>query len=406
MNFLLITTKFPVEPGDSWLQTDLAAELVRNGHSVDVAAFDWDLPPNSPDFEVTTDYGAHVYLYPPRAIKGWGTLVHRASKWLLTPWLAGKAAGRSIDIARYDAIVATSPCAAVAGILAQAARKSDAAKVLYVYDFFPIGHAEVGLVPGGPILAALKRWEEHLMRDFDVIFCNLPGNIDYLRRNYKLEVGQEVRWTPLWTISNSMPPADRAAIKRSFNLPQDRAIAVFGGQLVEGRGIEQILRVASRARDLPLAVLFVGDGRLSPLVEAAIAAGDPVKHIRRVPREDYLKILQGCDIGLAVTVSQLSTFSFPTKSLDYLRAGLPVVISVEKGNDISRILEQRGVGLSVDLDDDDGMLAAMTKLVDDESLRQTMSARAAACVDEVFDVRHGYRRLIEAIDSIPVRKSA
>ena len=50
---------------------------------------------------------------------------------------------------------------------------------------------------------------------------------------------------------------------------------MFGGQITQGRGVEDMLAAAAIAEHArpDLAFLFVGDGRLVPMVEARIASG-------------------------------------------------------------------------------------------------------------------------------------
>ena len=386
------------------MPTELASLLVAEGHDVDVVNIAWDLPMDTPYGPVMTNDGVRVIIVPPRAITGMGQFVYRASKWLASPWFATRKIKRDIDPENYDVVVGWTPCATLGGALSHVLKNSSAKKVLYVYDFFPIHHMEIGLIPKGPIYRIAKAIEDAFTRKFDVIFCNLPGNMEYLRRNYPLRPEQDVRWTPLWTSIKPLPAADRDQIRRQYGLRTDTVIAVFGGQITEGRGIERMIEAAHRARSEGKAVdfVFAGAGRLAPLVQQAAAIeGSNIYYLPHVPRENFLQLVGACDLGLAVTVPEASSFSFPTKSMDYLRAGIPVVLSVEPGNDYAGIITDNKVGVSVPMGDDEAFYEAIIGLAADEPRRRAMAANTRPTLERVFDVRHGYRRLIDAVEGRP-----
>jgi glycosyltransferase involved in cell wall biosynthesis len=177
---------------------------------------------------------------------------------------------------------------------------------------------------------------------------------------------------------------DRAEIRRRHDLPQDRPIAVFGGQMVEGRGFDQMLAAAALGQEAgsPLTFLFVGDGRLAPKIQAR--AGGNVIWRPGLAREAYLELLRACDVGLVATVPGVTSFSIPSKTLDYLRAGLPVVAAVEPGSDFSALLERYRVGRAVAFGDAQTYLDAAGELAAGPSVE----AAARGCLEEVFHVRH------------------
>ena len=187
-----------------------------------------------------------------------------------------------------------------------------------------------------------------------------------------------------WSDLAPIPETDRQTVRRWHDLPEDRPIAVFGGQIVEGRGFDQMLAAAAAGREAgsPLTFLFVGDGRLAPRLQAE--AQDNVLWRPALPREAYLELLGACDVGMVATVPGVTSFSIPSKTLDYLRAGLPVVCAVEPGSDFSALLERYGVGRAVAFGDGQGYFAAAQALASGPRIERA----AKACLDEVFHVRH------------------
>jgi glycosyltransferase involved in cell wall biosynthesis len=383
MRFLLACMKFPTGPGVSYLTNELAQALVAEGHAVEVLLIDWDAAPQAADGTSIDWNGIRVVRCTPRFLRGFGRLLGHASKFVLTGLHAGRMARTQFDLAGFDTFIAWSPALAFAPFIGAIRRAGIARRLLIIWDFFPDHQREIGLIPGGPPYWIARAWEQHLMNAFTAFICTLPQNAEYLRRKFRVRPEQEVRVTPIWSDASPVPPADRAATRRLHDLPQGRPIAVFGGQLVEGRGFEQMLAAAAagRAAGSPLTFLFVGEGRLAPMLRAAAHAN--VLWRPAMKRESYLTLLDACDVGMVATVPGVTSFTIPSKTLDYLRAGLPVVAAVEAGSEFSSLLEQYGVGRAVPFGDARGFLHAAEAL----AAGPDVAAAARRCLEEVFHVR-------------------
>jgi len=383
MRILMACLQFPTEPGRSYLTTELAEALVAAGHQVEVLLIDWNAPPAA-DGTAEMWRGVRVVRCTPRWVDGLGKLVRHASKFVLTGRRAGRLARKAFDLGAFDLFIAWAPALTVAPLAGMARRAGIARRLLFIWDVFPDHYHEIGRIPAGPPLWVSRAWEQHLMNQFTVLLPTLPQNADYLRSRFHVRPGQAVRATPIWTDVTPPPEADRTAVRRLNGLPADRPIAVFGGQMIEGRGFDQMLGAAAVGRQAgsPLMFLFVGDGRLAPKVRAE--AGDNVLWRPAMPRDAYLELLRACDVGMVATVPRVTSFSIPSKTLDYLRAGLPVVAAVEPGSDFAALLERYGVGRCVPFEDAFGYFGAAETL----AAGPRVEAAAKACLEAVFDVRH------------------
>jgi glycosyltransferase involved in cell wall biosynthesis len=93
-----------------------------------------------------------------------------------------------------------------------------------------------------------------------------------------------------------------------------------------------------------------------------------------VPYEDRESYLLEADLGISAHHDHLEArFSFRTRVLDYLWAGLPVVVS--RGDSMADMVERRGLGATVDPGDGDGFAAACAELLQDDDLRARTSGR-------------------------------
>jgi glycosyltransferase involved in cell wall biosynthesis len=400
MRFLMVPLRFPTEPGQSYLTTELADALVAAGHGVEVLCLDWDAPSGAPPQRQTSASGIRVLRCAPRSVGGRGALSH-ASKFLLSGRHLAAVAGRELRLDSFDAVIAWMPALAIAPLLPRLRKAGVRHRLLFIWDFFPDHHHEIGRIPGGLPYLLARAWERRLLAHFSAILCTLPANVDYLRRNYPLRNDQRVLVTPVWADVAPRPPVDRDALRERHGLPRHRPIAVFGGQLVEGRGFEQMLAAGAlgEAQGSPLLFLFVGDGRLAEGIRRRAASADNVAWRPALAREDYVDLLGACDVGMAATVPGVTSFSVPSKTVDYLRAGLPVVAAVEHGNDFVGILERYQVGRAVAFGDASGFLAEAQSLATEPKLRAAARAGASRCLAEVFDVAHAVSAVMEAVRS-------
>lgn len=267
-------------------------------------------------------------------------------------------------------------------------------RLLFIWDFFPDHHHEIGRIPGGLPLWIARFCEQRALNRFTAIICTLPGNADYLRRTFHLTRSQRVLVTPIWGEASQIGPVDRASVRCRHSLPQNEPVAVFGGQLVEGRGFEQMLAAARSAliAGSQLRFLFVGDGPLAPVIRRAAKSQANVLHRPSMSRAEYLQLLGACDVGMVATVPGVNSFSIPSKTIDYLRAGLPIVAAVEPGNDYVQILDRYEVGAGIPFGEPRRFFAEAERL----AARGRVSESAARCLEEVFDVRHAVATVLDA----------
>ncbi len=399
MRFLLLPMRFPLAAGQSYLTTELAEALVEAGHDVEVLQLDWEGEGGRPSQRLTTEEGVAVLRVSPRWIGSFGKLVRMVSKFWLSARHVGREARRSIDMAAFDAVIAWAPAVTFAPVIRMAEEAHVRHRLLFIWDFFPDHHAEIGRIPHGPLQWLARALEQRVLRRFTTIFCTLPANAAYLRRHFRLKPGQQVRVTPVWTKVEAVPRTNRSALRKRYGLPEEGSIAVFGGQLAAGRGLKLIIDAAGIAEKerRPLTFLVVGDGPSAREIDEAAAVRRNLHRLPAMPGDDYREFLTACDVGLAMTVPGVRSFSMPSKTLDYLKAGLPIVAALEPGSEFSALLEERGVGRSVAFGDAGGLVREACFLASDPAFRAGLGERTYNCLAEVFSVRHAVCAILEAV---------
>ena len=397
MRFLMAAMQYPTAPGHSYLTTELADALISAGHEVEVLHLDWAARPNSMVEEFRSASGVRVVRCGPRYFGGLGSWLQSASKFVLSGRQCAKIAARHFELSNFEAFIAWMPASAIGPLVKSVVSAKIPNRLLFIWDFFPDHHHEIGRIRGRLPLRIARAWEQGLLHHFTAIICTLDENASYLRRRFRISPSQRVLVTPVWGEVKQPKLADRAAIRRRHLLPQKVPIAVFGGQIVEGRGFEQMLGAASAAlaAGSNLHFLFVGDGRLAPMIRDCSHTQANVLYRPAISRSEYLELLGACDVGMVATVPGVSSFSIPSKTIDYLRAGLPIVAAVEHGNNYIQILKHYDVGTGVPFGQDQLFFEELERVAQRRSIRED----ARRCLEEVFDVRHALATLLEAVDA-------
>ena len=328
--------------------------------------------------------------------RAWDDLAHGASKFALSGLHAAQVARRKFDLASFDAVVAWMPAIAIWPVVSEIERAGIRHRFLFIWDFFPDHHHEIGRIPGGLPLRTARSLEQRLLSKFSTLLCTLEGNADYLRRRFRISAEQQILVTPIWGDPTPAPSSDRDAIRARYSVPADNPIAVFGGQLTQGRGFEQMLAAADAAMSAgsDIRFLFVGDGRLAPAIRERAGRQTNVLYLPPLTRSDYLDLLGACDVGMVATVPGVTSFSIPSKTIDYLRAGLPIVAAVEHGNEFARTLEEYDVGAAVPFGEPELFYRQAARL----AARGPVRAAAEHCLKEIFDVRHAVAKLLQVTE--------
>ena len=389
MKILMLTTKYPDGSESTYLTSELADAWQRLGHDVVVVVLKWDAKEPLKQRVHLFPSGVRAFYFRPNSLSNLGKLIDRLSRWGLSGYQVRGAARRAVGDAAYDLVFVFSPAVALSGLISEFVKGKSVRSHLYVTDFFPFAHRDIGLIPSGPIFAISSWLENYYMRMFDTISCMSPGNLAFMQKNYRLPVDQRRRVDYLWGEGIYRPQLSRGVSRHKFGLPSAAKLALFGGQLVEGRGVDEVIAAAECARIAKSDILFViiGDGRLRPVVEQA--AKENPKHLKwlsPIPRSDYLELAASCDVGLVVTVAHTNIPTFPSKTIDYLRVGLPVVAAVEESTDYSQFVRDHGFGVTINA----GVPGALFEAIDQLSSNPTEMSRARdagrATLKAVFDV--------------------
>lgn len=162
-----------------------------------------------------------------------------------------------------------------------------------------------------------------------------------------------------------------------------RDVVVYVGRLSIARGLLELLELGARLRattDLRVELVGAPDTEVADLLEAAASRGD-VRWHGFLPSEQALRVVDGALAGLCLLHDQPNyRVSLPTKVVEYLSRGVPVVTTPLP--EAVELVEGHDAGIVVPFGDVAATEAAVLALHRDPARRAAMAARGRRAVGD------------------------
>lgn len=384
MNILLLTTKFPVDPESPYLSNEICEAFAARGDSVTVVNIDWH---NDNGGSCEQQQG-NVLLYNVARLQlTWLPRIFRLPiVWLMSSAAAYFKLHRRLCTQNFDVCLLTTPMTVFTLFLFLGRRFLKCRWVALCWDFFPSHQVKLGLIPR-VISPALHFIEEAIYSRCSRICVLSDDYRTFLEANYRISADIEVVTTGLWG-----GPLDIPDVSELFDrAPDDLSkTIVFGGQLAEGRGLVNFIRLCkiSAAVDPALRILVIGNGNLLSRLESDCSA-QQIKNIvfeNAISRARYVVLIGNCMAGFVSLDDTLGCPSFPSKLVDYMRAGLPVVVMDCLNPAIKAFVTANKIGFYVHPEDDQSVFFAISQLAIIDGQREKISKNSRECFVRQFNV--------------------
>jgi glycosyltransferase involved in cell wall biosynthesis len=272
---------------------------------------------------------------------------------------------------------------------------------LILRDIFPEWAVNVGLLKKGLIYRYFHRKAIQQYESADIIAVQSPGDLEYFERTraeqpYRVKV--LFNWTTLQ--ERGLPKTE---YRVQFGL-QGKIVFFYGGNLGVAQDVDNLLRLASSLVDHPeIHFLLVGEGDGVPCVQKAIAARR-LRNVTLAPpveQRSYLSMVSEFDVGLISLDRRLKNHNIPGKLLAYLYWGIPVLASVNSGNNLFELIRDNHAGFCIINGDDERLREAALQLGKDGYGRAQMGKNARSLLETTFSVQSAARQIFENIAEMP-----
>ena len=184
----------------------------------------------------------------------------------------------------------------------------------------------------------------------------------------------------------------RNKIRSKYNIPLDKRVFVYGGNLGKPQGIDFMIEcLKSQEKNEDAFFLIVGDGTEFNKINNYVNKDKPknVKLMKRLPKMDYDQLVGACDIGMIFLDHRFTIPNFPSRLLSYMQAKIPVLAVTDPNTDIGKVIVDGGFGWwceSSNIENFNRIIKKITQSVD-------LSNCSKGSYDELkrlYNVNYGY----------------
>lgn len=342
MKLVLISDSFPPVRNSGAVQLrDLARELVRQGHDLTVLVPSADL---EQPWELENYEGALVLRLRAPRIRGISQIMRGVNEFLMPRKMYRNLRRSPLAGQRWEGIVWYSPSIFHGHLVRKLKKQSGCKGYLIIRDIFPEWAVDVGFLRRGLAYHFFKLIARQQYAVADVIGVQSPGNLGYFEPWHKAREGRSLEVLQNW-LDN--PSSDRCPIKIKETPLAGRKILVYAGNMGIAQGMDILLDLAERMRfRRDIGFLFVGRGdRRKELEELAVMRDlDNVLFFDEIEPDQIQDLYNQCDAGMVALDPRHKSHNIPGKLLSYLQNGLPVLASINAGNDLADLIRSEDVG--------------------------------------------------------------
>lgn len=410
MNVIFLTMSRLTDISQRHIYTDLLRKFRNEGHSVYIVS------PNERSFGRPTELvgqdgvrilGVKTLNLQKTSVleKGVGqVLVESQYKTAIKQYLNGV----SFDLILYS----TPPITFPKVIMFLKKLNPNAKTYLLLKDIFPQNAVDMRMMSKGGVKGVLykyfQREEKRLYKLSDYIGCMSPANVEYvLKRN------PEVDRNRVEVAPNSIELKDqndnanheedvlkekneRYYIRKKYDLPTDKPIFIYGGNLGKPQGIDYLIKCLEANKErLDCFFVVVGNGTEYNKIDNWYKTnkGCCVKLMQRLPKEDYDMLVRYCDVGLIFLDHRFTIPNYPSRLLSYLECKMPVICATDVNTDIGKIAEENGYGYWCESVKPEDFTALVDKML--ASDRKAMGEKGYQFLKENYLVEHTYNAIMK-----------
>lgn len=266
---------------------------------------------------------------------------------------------------RFDLILYSTPPITFPNVIRYLKEKNPEAKTyLLLKDIFPQNAVDMGMISKtgfkGLLYKFFRNKEKKLYAESDYIGCMSPANVNYLLKHNPEIALEKVEVAPN-SIELSSPEDttltekdyclkeknERYYIRKKYDIPIDRPIFIYGGNLGKPQGIDYLIKCLDENKKRnDCFFVVIGSGTEYPKLAEWKEKNNTVcvKVMKGLPKDEYDMLVKSCDVGLIFLDHRFTIPNFPSRLLSYLEYKMPVICATDVNTDMGRLAEENGFG--------------------------------------------------------------
>ena len=394
MRIALIADAFPPLRSSGAIQLrDLSHELVRQGHQLTVMI---PAPCIGRPWLLEKLGGVEVLRLRSPQTKDMSYARRTVGEFLMPFAMRRNLRKSPLANVRWDGVVWYAPTIFLGPIVNTIKKSSNCRSYLIVRDIFPEWAVDMGLLSRGLPYRFFKVIESFQYSVADVIGIQTPANLPYFSQ-FGLMPNQRVEILQNWL---AHAPVAGCSISVASSALAGRTIFVYAGNMGVAQGMGILIDLAEKLRSRKdIGFLLVGRGSSAKLLrdEASHRRLDNMAFYDEIEPEEIPGLYSQCHAGIVALDPRHKTHNIPGKFLTYLQAGLPVLASINPGNDLVDLIKTDRVGRVCTNQSIDELLLLVKQLVDDIKTDTGMPLRCKKLSARLFSPETVAKKIISAL---------
>ena len=303
----------------------------------------------------------------------------------------------ALFLGRPDAVVTVSPPLWLA-LVAMFLRTLHHCPVIYnAQDLFPEAYLASGEFHSGWLANLLSKLMVRIYRRSDRITVVTKSFVKTIAA--KGIDAAKIIYIPNYVNSPMVTPRPR---RNSFSRARgfdDNFVVMHAGNIGYTHEVELLVEASEKLAPLKdVRILIVGDGSKRAGLIRLAEKRDTQNLLFLDPQPDELlpELLATADVFVHASKRGAGVASFPGRIYNYLRAGRPIVASVDSEFDLAHLLRETGAGVVTEPGNAESLCQAIQTLYHDASARERMARNGRAYMERDYSPH----AVIESYDSL------
>lgn len=253
---------------------------------------------------------------------------------------------------KFDLILYTTPPVTFANVIKYIKGKDNALCYLMLKDIFPQNAVDIGILSKTGIKGIAYKYFRHkekmLYKYTDYFGCMSPANCNYLIKNNPEINVEKVEVCPNISVIEdvSVDLNTRYEVRKRNNLPIDKKIFIYGGNLGKPQGIPFLLECLEKAKNEEVFFLIIGTGTEFNRIESFLKTKnlDNCKLLNGLPKNEFEQIVASCDVGMIFLDYRFTIPNFPSRMLSYMKAKVPIIAVTDPNTDVGTTIVNGNFG--------------------------------------------------------------
>lgn len=349
MNILFLTMSKMLSVEQRGIYTDLMRKFRNEGHSVYVVS-----PTERRDGRKTSVLKEDgVQILSVRTLNVQKTsIVEKGIGQVSIEFLYKRAIKKYFKDLRFDLILYSTPPITFPKVIGYLRKTNpDAKTYLLLKDIFPQNAVDMGMLSKSGLKGLLYKFfrakEKKLYALSDYIGCMSPANVKYVLENNSEIPPFRVEVAPNSIEASETGGQSGKGILEKYNLPADKPIFIYGGNLGAPQGIPFLIQCLEANADREdCYFVVVGNGTCYQKLADWFESRKPkaVSVMKGLPKEEYDKLVKACQVGMIFLDYRFTIPNFPSRLLSYLENKMPVIACTDVNCDMGYIAQANGFG--------------------------------------------------------------